>query len=793
MKIPGTNIEIRAPFTFAQTGTKSVAIANTQETKPSVPLRRALPRETLGDSGTPGLHGIITEEYNPQLQGVQGIRVFDEMRKSDGTVRAALLACTLPIRRAKWFIKPASEEQADKDIANFVEHALFDWIEGMTWNDILRQALLMTAFGVMPFEKVYGTKDHEGKTYVTLEKLAPRHPRSIQQWELADGTFGVQQIRQDGVQAQIPGSKLLIFVNEREGDNWWGTSMIRAAYKHWYYKNNFYKIDGVAFERQGLGVPVIHMPEGYTDADERKAVTAMQNLRANENAYLVLPKGYEFEFADMGSSTTRDPEKSINHHNRQILISVLAQFLELGATEVGSKALSADHSELFMKAIESIANTICDEINRNLIVELVDLNFNDVENYPTIDFDGITKVDITSLGTTIATLVTAGGLKLTPSDMQYIRAALGLPPMTQDEMDEVQETLDKGGEADPNNPDEDAAIDDGEEDDAPEDTKKVDKAAKKKTAREHNHGPRAPRTFDDGAGNKWWRPLTFAEQKVNFKKIEDMMNQIGDEFTTEAKAALKKAKDAYMSKLHTALDSGDTKAVADLEVKFVNEYKTILKTAMKRAYEYGKNNASTEMGVPVPPNNAASLAEIDLLADTVATKTATNITTKAKLAAVSALKANKNALQAAGTIDADLEDAIAREVDQAASTLVGQNMNHGRNDVFERNSGMIYALQRSEILDKRTCNFCLSMDGLIVTPDDPWAKTDIFHGDCRGIWVEIRTDEQDPPDITGVPENLGDYFGGTVNDLVQPPRPILQKDSPAKDFVDEQKKKKDEE
>lgn len=59
-------------------------------------------------------------------------------------------------------------------------------------------------------------------------------------WELSDHTFGIQQIRQDGILAQIPGSKLLIFVNEREGDNWWGTSMFRSAYQHWYHKSKYY-------------------------------------------------------------------------------------------------------------------------------------------------------------------------------------------------------------------------------------------------------------------------------------------------------------------------------------------------------------------------------------------------------------------------------------------------------------------------------------------------------------------------------------------------------------------------
>lgn len=798
MKIAG--FEIKRALTAAQPSAVTIPLAQ-QKTEESIPLKRAFPRAELGDSGTRIMHGIVHEDYNSQLQGIAGIRVFDEMRKSDGTVRAAMLATTLPIRRADWFIKPGTEDPQGLEIAQFAERALFEWIEDMTWDDIIRQALLMVPFGVMVFEKVYGTYDFEGKTYVTLKKLSPRLPRSIQQWELKDGTFGIQQVRQDGVQAQIPGSKLLIFVNEREGDNWWGTSMLRAAYKHWYYKDNFYKIDAVAFERQGLGIPKITMPNGYTEADEAKAKTAMQNLRANEDAFLLLPPDYTAEFMNMGSQTTRDPERSIGHHNRQILASVLAQFLELGATTVGSKALSNDHSDLFLKAMEAIANTFRDEINDDLIKELVDLNYDNIDTYPKLDYSGISKVNIEALSTAFGALVTAGALKPTDDDQQYLRSVLGLPPRSQDDIDEqnIDEPVvdDTVPPADPNNPAPPTPPADPKKPDAPvakavkknapapdtkKDNKLVDESVPKAKNTAHEHGKKA-RIFDDGSGFKSWRPLTFAEGKVSWDKIEKTMSDIESEFTAEATQVINDAKDVFMKKLHTAIEEGDTKAISDLEIKFISDYKALLKDAMKKAYEYGKNNVSTEMGVQVPPNSAASIAQIDLMADTIANKTATDIETKAKTTAANAMKKDVSTLQTVGAIDLALEEAITKAINNTAGIIIGQGINNGRNDVFQRNTGMIHALQRSEILDMDTCDFCLSMDGLIVEPTDSWAKTDIFHSNCRGIWVEILNDEQELPDVTGVPDKLGDHFGGEPNDLIQPKKPIVQPGSLAEDEV----------
>lgn len=779
-----------------------------QKTQPSIPLANAFPRAELGDSGTRLIHGIITEEYNPQLQGIQGIRVFEEMRKSDGTVRAAMLVCTLPIRRANWFVKEASDDPQDLKIAEFVRHALFDWIEDMTWDDFMRESLLSLPFGVMLFEKVYGTYEHEGTTFVTLTKLAPRLPKSIMQWELVDGTFGIQQIRQDGVLAQIPGSKLLIFVNEREGDNWWGTSMIRPAYQHWYRKQKYYAIDSMAFERQGLGVPTITMPQGYTPDDEKRAATALKNLRADAKQYMILPPGYEFKFADMGGKTVRDPTLAVEHHNKQILQSVLAQFLELGATKSGSgsRALSQDHSDLFLKSMEAVANTQRDAINRQLIKELVDLNFNDVKTYPVLNYEGITKTDIQAFGTAYAQLVTAGAITPTDSDQQMVRALMGLPERTEEEIEEADdndpssEELEDEVQGDGNDPDaneeevDPAAAKTAKPAQTKKDNAKTDKATAK--PKPGKPAPKKPATASErvrrfsATSFKSWRPMTFAEQGVNFTKLQDNMNALEASFSADATKLLNDAKDSFMSKLHTALEAGDYKTIATLEMNFESDYKALLKKTIQEAYVQGKNHASNEIGIDPPPNVADTLRNIDVMATAIAKKTATDLETKAKISTANALKGDKTPLESAGAIDANLQDAIDTSVQNAADLLIGQGINMGRNDVFDRNGADIYALQRSELLDKKTCNFCISMDGRVVPVGDEWASTDIFHSNCRGIWVAILKDEVNPPPIDGVPSNVGDLYGGEPNSLVQPKTPIPKPGSLAEKFVKEQAAKK---
>ncbi|KKM15368.1 hypothetical protein LCGC14_1696760, partial [marine sediment metagenome] len=83
-------------------------------------------------------------------------------------------------------------------------------------------------------------------------------------------------------EVKSPEEKLILFANEKEGDNFRGVSLLRPAYKSWYFKEAFEKIDAISFERQGVGIPVFKMPTNATPDDREKAEEIGKNLRANE-------------------------------------------------------------------------------------------------------------------------------------------------------------------------------------------------------------------------------------------------------------------------------------------------------------------------------------------------------------------------------------------------------------------------------------------------------------------------------------------------------------------------------
>jgi len=137
----------------------------------------------------------------------------------------------------------------------------------------------------------------------------------------------------------------------------------------------------------------------------------------------------------MMAKSTRDLNPSVEHHNREIMKSVLAQFLELGSTnKSGSRALSEDHSEMFLQSLVTVAQGVADAFNKYAVKELVDLNFNDVKAYPKLAFTGITRVNADAIATTYQTLTTAGAIKIGSNDEQFFREQLSLPERDPDDI-----------------------------------------------------------------------------------------------------------------------------------------------------------------------------------------------------------------------------------------------------------------------------------------------------------------------------------------------------------------------
>lgn len=385
----------------------------------------------LGKSGTFIYKGIISlEEYNTTLQNpILSIKAFDTMRRSDATVRSTLQVCKLPVQSAEWGLKPASDDKADIEVADFIHRELFD--RNVDFNQFMKEGLLMLDFGYSVAEKVLELTEFNGQTRIGITKLAYRKQRSIQAWETKDGKLGVTQQLLSGDSISIPMQKLIVFTNDKEGDNYAGISCLRYAYKHWHIKDKLDIINAIALEKLAIGVPVIKKPSDADEGDLTRARDAVRNFRANEEAYLEAPVGWDVEMMDMKASTTKDVLPSVQYHDRQIQISVLAQFLSLGASDAsGSRAVSEDHSKLFLLSEEALAKNIKSTLQEQLIKQLCDLNYSNLPNgYPELTFSKIGDEDAVALSSNVKELMSAGALTYDPALEEHLRKVLKLPDL----------------------------------------------------------------------------------------------------------------------------------------------------------------------------------------------------------------------------------------------------------------------------------------------------------------------------------------------------------------------------
>lgn len=407
----------------------------------------------LGRIGQKRWGGVFSEEFLPELTGMRGIEVYREMERNDDTVGAFLFAIKMLIRQAPWTVEPGGDGQKDKDAAEFVESCLHDMQS--TWTDTVSEFLSFLVYGWSYHEIVYKRRNGKKRDkavsskysdgLIGWAKLPIRSQDTLYRWEYddADNLLGMTQMPPpDYGLLTIPIEKALHFRTESAKDNPEGRSILRNAYRPWYFKRRIQEIEAIGIERDLAGLPVIYGPEGlelWDSEDEEargifNALTAMvKNIRRNEYEGLVLPFGYKAELLSTGGSRQFDTNSIITRYDTSIAKTVLADFIMLGHEQTGSFALSADKTEMFSIALGAYLDIICETINNQGIPSLIDINgsyFDGIEAYPTLKHGEVEDVDLVQLSTFIKDMVGSGVIMPDEDLEDYAREVAKLPERT---------------------------------------------------------------------------------------------------------------------------------------------------------------------------------------------------------------------------------------------------------------------------------------------------------------------------------------------------------------------------
>jgi hypothetical protein len=425
------------------------------------PIRRAGPlMSEVGVSGISRQGGIIADEILPELTGPKRTRIIRQMLSNDATIGALLFAVKMLVRQVEWRVDPAADTPEDKDAADFISGALFDDMSH-SWSDLLSDIVSFLPWGWAYHEIVYKYRDGENadpsrRSKFTDGKIGWRKwPIRAQEtlWEwVIDPDGGIRAMKQvaapDFQTRTIPIEKALLFRTESNRGNPEGYSLLRNAYRPWRMKTRIENIEGIGVERDLAGLPVAWVPPDYMDdnaPEAKKAVfeamkTLATGIKRDEEEGVVMPtlydehgnKLFDLTLLSTGGQRQFDTNAIIGRYDQRILMSVMADFLMLGAEKVGSFALSSDKTNLFAVALGAWLDEIADVVNSHAIPRLLRLNGMTPDDPPKLCHADIETPDLTELADYVQKLTGSGVLTPDATLEDYLRQAANLPELPEE-------------------------------------------------------------------------------------------------------------------------------------------------------------------------------------------------------------------------------------------------------------------------------------------------------------------------------------------------------------------------
>ena len=421
---------------------------------------------SIGSTGLKQSGGIVYEEFLPALRGDRGMRVFREMADNDPVCGAVLFAIKSLIRGVSFTVQAASDAPEAQDAKTFVEEVLDDM--SVPFDVVIAEACSMFEYGFAPMETIWkfrGGSDTQDSTRrskysdgkIGLRTISLRAQTTITNWIIdpVDGSIdGLRQQPLDRQAVDIPIEKLLLFRTSEDRNNPEGRSILRNAYRPWFFKRRIEEIEAVGVERDLAGLPVARIPSRYMRSDaspEDRAVyeaymQLVKRVKRDAQEGVIIPSDrdnngnliYDFSLLSAAGTRSFDTSKVIDRKSREIAMSVLADFIFLGQTGVGSFALSSNKTELFATAIGSFVKSICAVFNRHLFPRLWLLNGIDQEIMPMLQAGDLEAPDLERLGAFLDSLSRSGMTLFPDRELEnHLRNAAGFPAAPEEGEDDM--------------------------------------------------------------------------------------------------------------------------------------------------------------------------------------------------------------------------------------------------------------------------------------------------------------------------------------------------------------------
>lgn len=410
----------------------------------------------LGVSGLRHQGPYVYEEFLPELRWPYAGKVYQEMADNDPVIGAILYLAEMLIRGCSWTVEPASQSAEDIEAADFLKSCMDDM--DMSWANTICEVLSMLVYGFSFHEIVYKIRrgpDETNPKYkskytdgkIGWRRLPIRAQISLHEWEFTeDGDVAafVQCAEPKFDIVRIPMSKGLLFRTRISRDNPEGKSLLRNAYRPWFFKKHFEEVEGIGIERDLAGFPVLTAPDNldlWNDEDpemvkiKANAEALVSSIRRDSEEGVLLPHGWELKLLTSGSSRQINIGETIDRYDNRIAITMLSDIILIGNNKAGSFALADTKQSMLAAALQAQLQNIADVFNSKAVPDLFHLNGFSTASLPKVCPSQIQTPSLKELALMLRSmgLKIAGDLPL----QNYLRHILGMPSLDEDTFNEV--------------------------------------------------------------------------------------------------------------------------------------------------------------------------------------------------------------------------------------------------------------------------------------------------------------------------------------------------------------------
>jgi len=671
--------------------------------------------------------------YNPDtLIGRKGFYVYDQMRVDD-QVKACLTLKKFATLAPNYQIIPASNDEKDKEIADFVRYS-FNRVEGNIIDSLL-EILTALDYGYSITEINFKTFEHgEFKGKIGLKNLKTKQPHNYR-FEVDKFSNLQNIIYSEGMEdSKYPLNKFLIFSYQKEFGNWYGTSDLRPAYRGYWSKDVLIKMWNIYLER--FANPTVLGKYKSNDPTSRNNLrNILDNLTAKTS---ITHRMDEFDIGLLESSrnATGDFQTALNFYNKTIARSILIPDRLMAEGETGAYSQAKIHFDVFLWVIQKLRLDLEDGVMaEQLIKRLVAFNYANVQELPKFKFNPMTDEQKQVLNTMFITAVEKGVIVPTLEDENILREHLSFPSK---EIDPDKEIIDK--------PDEE-----------------IIEEMKEKNP--------FGQPFDKDKTKVPRKPKNRAEKRVDFKKVNNTIDELEQRFLENIIETMTRQMEAVTTYITNKMDENkfDFTAIDNLDLKYKGDLIKVFETGYEDAYKEGKEQAreslpkkflKTKIGTGILTTGFQryfkSKARLDV--KRIAAILNNNLSTvlldslvKGKSIPATVIEIEKafNPYIAAGT---EITEAGTLAVAYRTTTLVRTATlgayNYGRREMGEDKDvkEFIIGYQLSAMIDERTsevCELVAETEPTIRAKDEGLLNelTPPLHFNCRSILIFITKDD----------------------------------------------------